>query len=76
MYTYTFIQMYGDSLEGLEVITLDLIDDLIAELSHTSRDGSCDVLPSLSKCTAGIISSIVSSEGGPRPMSDQSIIIK
>ena len=52
--------MYGDTLENLEVITLDLIDDMLKELMSSAREGAFDVYPIVHRCTTGIVSSIVS----------------
>ena len=52
--------MYGDNLENLEVITLELIDDLVSQLKEASMQGAVDVYPYIASCTTGIITSIVS----------------
>ena len=52
--------MYGDTLENLEVITLDLIDDLLEQLQESSKKGPVDMFPIVHKCTNGVITSIVS----------------
>ena len=52
--------MYGDNLENLELITLDLIKDMNEELrSVVETDGCVNMRPILRQCTAGIITSIV-----------------
>ena len=57
--TLIYFQMYGDTLENLEVITLDLIDDMLTELKMSDGRASIDVYPIVHKCTTSIITSIV-----------------
>ena len=60
MSNIAFFQMYGDTLENLEVITLDLIEDMLKEIKLSTKNGPLDVYPMIHRCTTGIISSIVS----------------
>ena len=52
--------MYGENLENLEVISLDLIQDLLGELKQNAQEGPFDINPILHHCVTGIITSIVS----------------
>ena len=55
--------MYGDNLANLEVISLDIIDEMVTQLQEASVQGAVDVYPYIHTCTTGIITSIVSSGG-------------
>ena len=57
--------MYGDNLENLEVISLDLIQDLLEELKQNAEKGPVDIKPILHQCVTGIITSIVSEDSIP-----------
>ena len=59
-YCNFFWQMYGDNLENLEKITMELVADMVNELAMVAEKEPTDVYPIYHRCTTGIISSIVS----------------
>ena len=52
--------MYGNNLDNLEKITMELVGDLVNELATVAEKGPMDLYPIYHRCTTGIISSIVS----------------
>ena len=52
--------MYGDNLDTLEKITMELVADMVKELATVAEKGPMDLYPTYHRCTTGIMSSIVS----------------
>ena len=51
--------MYGNNLQNLEAISMNLIGDMLEELNQLYTDGPLDICPVYAKCITGIMSSVV-----------------